>query len=108
MTESCTKPDIWANYIDVTKATDVAALKSRKTLPRLSDRLRCWLRIYIGQSVSVVARICGTKGHIQAVLQTDKRSLLYWSTGFGEGIPRNFRRTRVTRRSRHSHESAIL
>jgi hypothetical protein len=84
------KPDLWTHLIQGDKATDLEFLRSlpaEKQFPQrpgwylaiVEDRDgNEFLAVYIGQSLSIIARVGGSKGHKESVLLGKKKSLLYW------------------------------
>lgn len=99
------KPELWNHFIEGDKATDLEFLRSLPAKKQFPDHPGWYLGIlkdqdsneflalYIGQSVSIIGRIGGVKGHKNAVLLSHKKMLLYWfwrgNTNSVPPIPQN-------------------
>lgn len=91
-TKNSIKPVLWGHFLQGDKATDLEFLRSLPGEKQFPDRPGWYLGIvedrelsdeeflalYIGQSVSIIGRIGGVKGHKNSVLQGKKNMLLYW------------------------------
>lgn len=84
------KPELWNHFMEGDKATDLEFLRSLPMEKQFPDRSGWYLGVvedqdgdeflalYIGQSVSIISRIGGVKGHKNSVLLGQKKMLLYW------------------------------